>query len=80
MRKDGSTFWAKVVVTAIRDPAGNLRGFAKVIWDLTSRRQVEAALYDFRYDLQRDNTAGDPVAWNLARERARAALAAISPH
>ncbi len=42
VRKDGSSFWARVVITAIRDPAGNLRGFAKLIRDLTESRQIEA--------------------------------------
>jgi PAS domain S-box-containing protein len=41
VRKDGSTFWANVVCTAIRDETGNLRGFAKLIRDLTASRQVE---------------------------------------
>ena len=41
VRKDGSRFWANVVFTAIRDPAGNLRGFAKLIRDMTERRQIE---------------------------------------
>ena len=44
MRKDGSMFWANVVFTAIRDPAGNARGFAKLTRDLTERRQVEQTL------------------------------------
>jgi hypothetical protein len=44
------------------------------------RRQAEAALYDFAYELRRDNSVGDPAAWNLARERARAALAAVPAH
>jgi PAS domain S-box-containing protein len=43
VRKDGSTFWANVVFTAIRDQAGNARGFAKLTRDLTARNQVEAA-------------------------------------
>jgi PAS domain S-box-containing protein len=43
-RKDGSMFWANVVFTAIRDPAGNARGFAKLTRDLTERRQVEQTL------------------------------------
>ena len=42
VRKDGSRFWASVVVTALRDGAGALRGFAKVTRDLTARRRVEA--------------------------------------
>ena len=42
VRKDGSRFWASVVVTALRDGAGALRGFAKVTRDLTARRRAEA--------------------------------------
>ncbi len=41
VRKDGSRFWANVVLSAIRDPAGELIGFAKVTRDLTSRREAE---------------------------------------
>jgi PAS domain S-box-containing protein len=44
LRKDGSLFWANVVFTAIRDPAGNPRGFAKLTRDLTERRAVEQTL------------------------------------
>ncbi len=43
-RKDGTTFWASVMVTAIRDQMGALRGFAKLTQDLTQRRKVEAEL------------------------------------
>lgn len=42
IRKDGSRFWARVVVTALYDSDGVLRGFAKVTQDLTQRRQSEA--------------------------------------
>jgi PAS domain S-box-containing protein len=41
IRKDGSRFWANVVITAIRDHDGKLVGFAKVTRDLTSRRLAE---------------------------------------
>lgn len=41
VRKDGSRFWANVVVTALRDADGNLRGFGKVTRDLSDRRAVE---------------------------------------
>ncbi|WP_082567439.1 PAS domain S-box protein [Pelomonas sp. Root1217] len=44
VRKDGSLFWANVVITAMRDPAGELVGFAKVTRDLTQRRNHEEAL------------------------------------
>ena len=41
VRKDGTEFWADVVITAIHDPDGRLRGFAKVTRDLTERRRAE---------------------------------------
>jgi len=41
VRKDGSQFWANVVLTAIRDSAGALLGFAKITRDLTQRRALE---------------------------------------
>src|SRR5262249_13166697 len=44
LRKDGSRFWANVVITALRNPSGELRGFAKVTRDLTERRQAEERL------------------------------------
>jgi len=44
VRKDGTLFWANVVITALRDPAGALVGFAKVTRDLTQRRHHEESL------------------------------------
>jgi PAS domain S-box-containing protein len=44
VRKDGTAFWAHVVIDAIRDDAGKLLGFAKVTRDITERREAEAAL------------------------------------
>jgi PAS domain S-box-containing protein len=44
VRKDGSRFWADVLITAVRDDAGRLRGFANVTRDVTERRRSEAAL------------------------------------
>jgi PAS domain S-box-containing protein len=41
VRKDGSRFWASVVITALHAPDGQLRGFAKVTRDLTTRRRIE---------------------------------------
>ena len=42
VRKDGSTFWAHVVMTPVRDAGGRLRGYAKVTRDLTDRKRIEA--------------------------------------
>lgn len=41
VRKDGTQFWANVIITAVRDSTGKLVGFSKVIRDLTERRAVE---------------------------------------
>lgn len=41
VRKDGSSFWANVVITALRGDGGELRGFSKVTRDLTERRALE---------------------------------------
>ena len=44
VRKDGTRFWANVVIDQIRDPAGQLVGFAMVTRDLTDRRAAEQEL------------------------------------
>ncbi len=44
VRKDGTRFWANVLIDAIRDDAGELIGFAKITRDLTERRAVEERL------------------------------------
>jgi PAS domain S-box-containing protein len=44
LRKDGTLFWANVVITALRDASGTLTGFGKVTRDLTERRAHEEAL------------------------------------
>ena len=44
VRKDGSRFWARVTITAIRDETGKLIGFGKVTRDLTEHRNAELAL------------------------------------
>jgi len=44
VRKDGTRFWANVVITALQGPNGTLTGYAKVTRDLTERRRHEEAL------------------------------------
>ena len=44
LRKDGSRFWANVVITAVREPGGELSGFVKITRDLTERRRQEEEL------------------------------------
>jgi PAS domain S-box-containing protein len=42
LRKDGTTFWANVTITALRDDTGQLLGYAKLTRDLTEAKRVEA--------------------------------------
>jgi PAS domain S-box-containing protein len=44
LRKDGSRFWASVIITALRDTDGHLLGFSKITRDVTSRKMHEEAL------------------------------------
>lgn len=44
LRKDGSEFLASVAITALRDEAGKMRGYAKIVSDITERRAVEDLL------------------------------------
>jgi PAS domain S-box-containing protein len=44
VRKNGSRFWANVVITALRDDQGRVTGFAKITRDLTERRQANQLL------------------------------------
>jgi PAS domain S-box-containing protein len=52
VRKDGSTFWAHVVITALRDEAGGVQGFSKVTRDLTERRQLEERARELNKELR----------------------------
>jgi PAS domain S-box-containing protein len=56
VRKDGSRFWASVVVTPLRDGTGQLRGYAKVTRDITERKRIEEQLERQRSELARSNT------------------------
>jgi len=68
VRKDGSTFWANVVFTAIRDPAGNARGFAKLTRDLTERRQVEETLTRAKGAAEKANLAKSNFLSSMSHE------------
>ena len=52
IRKDGSRFWASVVITALRDSTGALIGFAKVTRDITERLLAQQALQESQRKLQ----------------------------
>jgi diguanylate cyclase (GGDEF)-like protein/PAS domain S-box-containing protein len=62
IRKDGSRFWANVVITALHDAAGHLRGFGKVTRDITERKLAEEALFAEKERAQVTlNSIGDAV-------------------
>lgn len=52
LRKDSSAFFASVVITPLRDVSGRLRGFAKVVRDITERRQTAERLLASREQLR----------------------------
>ena len=62
IRKDGSTFWANFVLTALHDSSGRLKGFSIVTRDITEQRLAHEALEHLQ--LQRElilNSAGDGI-------------------
>jgi len=53
VRKDGTRFWASVVIDAIRDDSGELIGFAKITRDMTEKRETQLRLEESREQLFR---------------------------
>jgi PAS domain S-box-containing protein len=53
VRKDGTQFWANVIITALRGPDGTLRGFGKVTRDMTERRAHEQRIDALRVELEK---------------------------
>ncbi len=81
VRKDGSRFWANVVITALRDAAGRLIGFSKITRDLSERKAQEKALRQSEenlrllidgvedYAVYRLDLDGTVASWNRGAER-----------
>ena len=55
VRKDGTRFWASVVITALRDGGGRLRGFGKVTRDMSEWKRIQDALRASEEQLRRKN-------------------------
>jgi PAS domain S-box-containing protein len=52
VRKDGSRFWANVIIASMRNEAGELAGFASVTRDMTERKQIEAEILQMNAELE----------------------------
>ena len=65
VRKDGTVFWASGIMTSLRDQTGQLQGFAKIMCDMTARKQAEEALRESNTRLQFTLEAGQLGDWDL---------------
>ena len=78
VRKDGSTFWANVVITSLRDEAGHLRGFSKVTRDMTERMLAEENARNLaREEAARRAAEEQAKLTEQEREKLRVTLASI---
>jgi PAS domain S-box-containing protein len=68
LRKDGSPFWASVVLSAVRDEKGTLLGFAKVTRDLTEKKRGEAELVRAKVEAERANESKSQFLANMSHE------------
>ncbi|WP_063798025.1 PAS domain S-box protein [Streptomyces sp. 150FB] len=79
IRKDGTRFWANVVITALFDETGELRGFGKVTRDMTERRAAEQALTErrrlFAHLVQAQELERRRIAWDVHDDSIQAMVA-----
>ncbi|MGW7176642.1 PAS domain-containing sensor histidine kinase [Streptomyces xanthophaeus] len=79
VRRDGSRFWANVVITALRDEKGVLQGFGKVTRDMSERRAAQHALTErrrlFDHLVQAQETERRRIAWDVHDDSIQAMVA-----
>ena len=86
VRKDGSRFWAFVVITALYNPQRELQGYAKITRDMTDRRQLEDHLHATLQRLEQANRTLEELdqlkslSVSVATHELRSPLTAIKAH
>jgi len=68
VRKDGSRFWASVVITAVRGERGELLGFSKITRDVTERKQIQEDLVRAKEVAERSNKFKDQFLSTMSHE------------
>ncbi|QVL33576.1 PAS domain S-box protein [Telmatocola sphagniphila] len=68
LRKDGSRFWANVVITSLFEEDGSLKGFAKVTRDLTERKKHEQTIQEKNEELEKALRAKDHFLATMSHE------------
>ena len=68
VRKDGSRFWANVVITALRGADGALCGFSKVTRDITDRKRYEAELDAANRELEQRNAENESFVYSVSHD------------
>ena len=68
VRKDGTQFWANVVITALHDEKGKLLGFSKITRDITERKQTQEALMEAKEEAERSNKFKDQFLSTMSHE------------
>ena len=68
VRKDGSRFWASVVITALHDQTGRLRGFGKVTRDITERKRTEELMLRAKEEAERASKFKDQFLSTMSHE------------
>jgi len=68
VRKDGARFWANVVMTALRDESGSLRGFGKVTRDISERKRAEQEILQRSAELEAANRELEAFSYSVSHD------------
>jgi PAS domain S-box-containing protein len=68
IRKDGSRFWANIIITALRDEQNRLRGFGKVTRDITERKRIEEEIAHRSAELEAANRELEAFSYSVSHD------------